>query len=277
MILKLRAQNKPLLTEIKVFFGIFSAFLLLSCGKSSTISSGQTKTSDKALDAAAALAKSTVSITNLGSTEITETPVSKNLGPRTLLLSPQALSQTIAKCFGPNPRRGGPNADYFNTHSDKYFTVFEERALGKREVFNSGGIRSAGNTILGAKHYTKMKLKSELNQEYLHALRTFLGTGCRNLVDEEFSLLNTQQANSGAKNKLVQAEVPIGVHVSKFMSCLYGFSPSEGLHEGAEAYAKLFASNMNNAEAKKDRKTFLTKNYQQLCVALGSDPRFFTR
>lgn len=210
----------------------------------------------------------------------TEEIQSSSTGQRHFLLTARAMTQQIAKCFYPNPRSGDPNA-YFASHPDEFFTPDELLALGKRGAMSkgftltSGGGPSESFKNLPSKYHALMRRKTALDQAYLYALRSFLGTACRNLVTKDIANLPDIKNT----NLFIKSERPTAENISSYMSCLYGFSPSKGLHLGASDYATLFADDVSKIDKNNSAllKEAQTENYIQMCVALGTDPRFYSR
>lgn len=189
--------------------------------------------------------------------EIFVTPTAAGGG--LVLLDGAALTETYRRVFGNTPRRtewGG----YFGRNPQAFFTPDQLYALGTHNIVDLTRPR-------------RMRALRQPDVEYFRAMRDFLGEACGKLAWAE--------VDGGSSDPvLIRGSLPEASAINEFMTLMFGYEPSESrYHAGAAEYHKIMSSLLS---INYDGTPYWSSGeqvdaYTLLCIAVGSDPRVYSR
>lgn len=193
-------------------------------------------------------------------TEVAEAFVTPSAaGGGLVLLDGAALIETYRRVFGNTPRRtewGG----YFGRNPQAFFTPEQLYALGTHNIVDLTRPR-------------RMRVLRQPDVEYFRAMRDFLGEACGKLASAEVG-------GGSSEPVLIRSSLPEISAINDFMVLMFGYEPSEGRHHaGAAEYHKIMSGMLSMSY---DGTPYWSaweqvEAYTLLCIAVGSDPRVYSR
>ena len=172
-----------------------------------------------------------------------------------------ALPATARSTCRPRWRGNLANSSYFKNNPSAFFSESERVSLGDYKISKYDP------------QFNRMRWMSSITQDYIQTLRLFLGDACQQIITSE------SEAAVYDNNFLVKGPAPTVNNINEIMTKFFGYKPLLGVHVGAEKYHQVYLNSMTEPppSSAADRDQRMKTNYLLLCVAIGSDPRVYSR